>query len=223
MSTAWEPPEDPAELAAWMNNFAETIPKYAEKLGFTPEEVRQIQRDRDEYCAAHEKTVSLRFDEVLRRLAQFRPREEWPAFFLDAADRWLLTPEPGRTRWLELLERWYEGVRRVQGKALRPELTGGFFREGICLHYTFPEGADWVSIYCREAGATGWEFLCGNSQPMYYLFTAPDPEGDDRPKPGQELEFVCIGCTAHENPLGFPSEIVRVRVPLEYPVPGAPV
>jgi len=221
MDTEWEPPEDDAEFAAMMDQFAKGLPNVADQLGLTPEEVKRVQEERDAFCAAHEKEVSLRFDDLTRRLAKFRPRAEWPAVFAEAVDVWLLTPEPRRTRWLELLEKWFAGIRRVQGKEVRAVLTSDFFKQGIRLHYPFPEGTDCVSVYFREEGAVGWEFLCATSQPTYYLFTQPDAGHADRPKPGTVLEFVCIGGTGIKNPLGFPSEIMRVRVPVEYPVPGA--
>jgi hypothetical protein len=42
MSAEWQSPDDPAEFAAWMDNFVEKLPKCAKQFGITPKMIKAL-------------------------------------------------------------------------------------------------------------------------------------------------------------------------------------
>lgn len=220
VSADWEPPEDDGEMYAWLDNFADKLPKYAAQLNITTEALEQIRRERGVFCGAHDEFVQKSWDALVRSVSRFRPREEWPSVYAEATQDLIVTPEPRRTRWLEFLQEWFEGIRRVQGRAVQPLLQGGHYDRGIDLQYVYPPEATRMSLYFRVTGEKGWAYLSTNIQKRYSLETIlddedleADPEGlaERQSWQGKELEFVAVA-ESEERPIGFPSEIVRVRV-----------
>jgi hypothetical protein len=218
MSDDFELPEDDAEFAAWIDNFADKLPQYAGELGISPEQLKQIQANRSKVLRSRERMVDLEWAELTRRLNQFCPREEWPAVYADAAERLIVTPEPVRGRWLELLQDWFEGIRRVQGRLIQPKVSVSPHPVGLMIEYPYPEPVDMLRLYIRFAGEAGWNWRCSTAPQKYVLHLLADAETDEdvaaekRASYGKMLELVVVA-QSDERPIGFPSDIVRVQVP----------
>lgn len=215
MSAEWEPPSDPGEFAAWLDNFADKLPQYADKLGISPAELAQVQAAREftrqELFAATQQALS----GLATRLQAVCPAERWPGVFKEAFARLPVTREPDRSQMLRLLENWIAGVERAHGADVRPVLTWNYFEQGIDLTATIPKPCEMSGIYYRIKGRAKWEFLIRNTGTRKRIYTTA--ENLDEPErtlwPGRTLEFVAGGWF-EEAAFGFPTEPVAVPVPV---------
>lgn len=214
MSAEWEPPSDSGEYAAWLDNFAEKLPLYADKLGITPEELAQVQAAREftrkELFAATQQALS----GLATRLQTVCPAARWPAVFTEAFARLPTTREPDRSQMLRLLERWIAGVERAYGADFHPVLTWKYIEGGLELNFTIPKPCEATEVYYRIKGRAKWEFLIRNTGTIKRLYTTAEYLDDPEKKqwPGRTLEFVAVGWF-EAAAFGFPTEPVAVPVP----------
>lgn len=216
MSAEFQLPDDPGELQAWLDNFAEQLPKYAEQLGITPEELAQVK----EFQQSHRRDVHQAVTEALaiqrQRLVAACPDEtRWPSVFKDGWTRLPVSREPERSQAARLLAQWITGIERAYAGPVRPVLTGGHFAEGIELRFDLPKPCDSTAVYYRLKGRAKWEFLLRYTHPgIKRLYTTPEYLDEEEKKlwPGRTLEFVAVGWF-EEAAFGFPCEPVAVAVP----------
>lgn len=216
MSNEWQLPEDPGELQAWLDNFVEKLPQYADKLGVTPEELARLRETR----LAHRHWVHESVLEALtiqrQRLKAACPDEaRWPAVFEDGWRRLPVIREPERSQAARLLATWITGIERAYAGAVRPTLTGGQFAEGVEVKFDVPKPCDSTAVYHRLKGRAKWEILLRYTHPgSKRLHTTPEylETAEEKLWPGRTLEFVAVGWF-EEAAFGFPSEPVAVPVP----------
>lgn len=195
MSAEFQLPEDPGELQAWLDNFAEQLPKYAEQLGITPAELAQVK----EFQQLHRRDVYQAVTEALaiqrQRLAAACPDEaRWPSVFKDGWVRLPVIREPERSQAARLLAQWITGIE---------------------LRFDLPKPCDSTAVYYRLKGRAKWEFLLRYTHPgVKRLHTTPEYLDEEEQKlwPGRTLEFVAVGWF-EEAAFGFPCEPVAVPVP----------
>lgn len=219
MSADFQLPEDPGEFQAWLDNFAEKLPLFAEQLGITPEKLAQVQQ----FKLEHRKQVHQAVTEALliqrQRLAAVCPKEQWPKVFEDGWMRLPITREPERSRCARLLAQWITGIERAHAGPVRPELRCSYFEQGIRVEFTKPLPCDMTSVYYRQRGRATWQLLGIYASGSKYLHTAPEylEEAEQKLWPGRVLEFVAVGRFEAAS-FGFPSEIAFAKVPEKYPV-----
>ncbi len=215
MSKEWQPPEDPGEYAAWLDNFVEKLPLYAKQLGVTPEELEELRKDRElvrgELLAETQRTLV----ELRGRLKAVCPAERWPGVFQEAFARLPITREPDRSQMLRLLGKWVAGIERAYGGEVRPVLSWKYCPEGIRLEFSVPKPCEGTMMYYRSKGRAAWRFFGIYTRSPKIIFTAPEylVEEDQKRWPGRALEFVAVGWF-EEAAFGFPCEPVAVPVPV---------
>ena len=160
MSAEFQLPEDPGELQAWLDNFAEQLPKYAEQLGITPAELAHVQ----EFRQFHRREVHQAVTEALaiqrQRMAAVCPEEaRWPSVFKDGWVRLPVIREPERSQSARLLAEWITGIERAYAGAVRPVVTWSYFPAGIEVRFDQPKPCDSTAVYFRVKGRAKWKFL----------------------------------------------------------------
>ena len=210
------PPEDWVRL---LDDLVENLPQHAKRLGITPKMAAEMRRQREAFRAERNGAMQLALEGLRARLAAHCPETRWPVLLRESFARLLITREPVRTRMVEVLEDWIAGIARASGGELRVGLKPGFFKDGLRFEFDRPRLCDAVSLYWRRKGRASWQFLCTDTQLAHCVFTAPakDDLPEDKERRGSTMQFVAVGCLDWK-PIGWPSEIVEVVVPTEYPV-----
>jgi hypothetical protein len=216
MSAEWTPPETDAEFAAWMDNFVEKLPKYADQLGIKPEELAALQKIRAGFRAAFFREIQEELAGLRRRLKALRPEDHWPVALVEGFARLPITREPDRSALLRLMKQWIGGIERAHGGGVCPQLSWHYFSEGVHLDFTIPKPCEATSVFYRLKGRAAWKFLVTNTQPCKRLFTAPSYVEEDEERKawlGKTVEFVACGWFENAS-FGFPSNPLAVVVPL---------
>ena len=210
------PPEDWVRL---LDDLVEFLPDHARRLGITPEMAAEMRRQRDAFRAERNGAMQLALEGLGARLAAHGPEARWAVVVRECFARLMITREPERTRMMEVLEKWVEGIERASGGDLRVGLKPGFFKDGLRFELDRPRLCDAVTLYWRRKGRAPWEFLCTDTQPAHCVFTAPreDDLSEDITRRGSTMQFVAIGCLEWKL-IGWPGDIVEMVVPKEYPI-----
>lgn len=221
MNEDWNVPLAPEDWIRLLDDLVAGLPEHAQRLGITPEMAAHLRAQRESFRAERNGAMESALGRLRARLVAHCPEPQWPILFRETFARLRVTREPDRTRMLELLETWIQGIERVRGGDLRVQLSPGWFDEGIVLTFTRPRLCDSSAVYYRIQGRAAWQFFCMDSQMRHHIYTAPEYEEqqDELKKwPGRTLQFVSFGCLDCK-PIGFPSEIVELVVPQVYPIP----
>lgn len=215
----WEPPKDPEKYAEWVAKFPEGLVEFGLREGLTHAQLEELRRLREAYRTEQLEAAQRGVAELRGRLRKVCPEERWPAVFPQGFARVPTMPEPERTELIALLGQWVEGIERAYGGALRPELTCSYFESGIKVGFTIPRPCEMTCVYYRLRGRAVWQMLGIYTSPVKYFYTSPEDreEAEAKDWPGRMMEFVAVG-RFEEAHFGFPSEVVALKVPEQYPV-----